>query len=350
MRCLYVETVDRDFTATSRRGGLVTCGEVSHGDLEGEQTPWGTDGARLAPMQIEIACAPRPALRFALAALGLWAVGCAGPGRTVGRPPVEMGLDPFYAKHVSASGYPIVASEAVDDHALLEAAYLVDLMLARRPDVREAMIESGSRLIVMGYREFTTDIPEYAHFEDRDYWDRRARGLGGSRSDPVCSCAEENVLAFPGDPYSTENILIHEFAHNIHLRGMVRVDETFDPRLKQAFEQAMAEGLWKGKYASTNKNEYFAEGVQSWFDDNREPDHDHNHVNTRRELVAYDPRLAALCEEVFGATLLVYTKPTTRLRGHLEGYDPANAPTFRWPERLDEVGEEILEKARSRGE
>ena len=187
-------------------------------------------------------------------------------------------------------------------------------------------------------------------FEDRDYWDRRARGLGGSRSDPVCSCAEENVLAFPGDPYSTENILIHEFAHNIHLRGMVRVDETFDPRLKQAFEQAMAEGLWKGKYASTNKNEYFAEGVQSWFDDNREPDHDHNHVNTRRELVAYDPRLAALCEEVFGATLLVYTKPTTRLRGHLEGYDPANAPTFRWPERLDGVGEEILEKARSRGE
>ena len=34
---------------------------------------------------------------------------------------------------------------------------------------------------------------------------------------------------------STENILIHEFAHNIHLRGMVNVDETFDRRLKDAY-------------------------------------------------------------------------------------------------------------------
>ncbi len=275
--------------------------------------------------------------------------GCAGPARRVGPPPVEMNLSPFYEKHVSASGYPIVASGAVDDHALLEAAYLVDLMLARRPDVRAAMIESGSRMIVMGYQEWTTDIPEYSHFDNPDYWDRRARGLGGSRTDPVCSCAEENVLAYPGDPYSTENILIHEFAHNIHLRGMVRVDETFDTRLKAAFDQAKAEGLWEGKYASTNKNEYFAEGVQSWFDDNREPDHDHNHVNTRTELVEYDPRLAALCEEVFGDTVLVYTKPGTRLRDHLAGYDPTAAPTFRWPERLKKAGKEILKDAQNRG-
>ena len=43
-----------------------------------------------------------------------------------------------------------------------------------------------------------------------------------------------------------------------------------------------------------NDREYFAEGVQSWFDNNREPDHDHNHVNTRAELIEYDPALAAL--------------------------------------------------------
>ena len=274
--------------------------------------------------------------------------GCAGPGRAVGPPPAEMELSPFYEKYVSASGYPIVASGAVDDYALLEAAYLVDLMLARRPDVRAAMIESGSRMIVMGYQEWTTNIPEYSHFDNPDYWDRRARGLGGSRTDAVCSCAEENVLAYPGDPYSTENILIHEFAHNIPLRGMVRVDETFDTRLKAAFDQATAEGLWESKYAATNKNEYFAEGVQSWFDDNREPDHDHNHVNTRAELIQYDPRLAALCEEVFGDTILVYTKPATRLRDHLAGYDPTAAPTFRWPERLKKAGKDILEDAQDR--
>lgn len=268
--------------------------------------------------------------------------------RRVQAPPAELGLDPFYAKYVEASGYPIVASAAVNDFALLEAAYLVDLLLARRPDVREAMIASGSRLIVMGYNEFTTDMPEYREMTPKDYWDRRARGLGGSRTDPVCSCAEENVLAFPGDPYHAENIVIHEFAHNIHLRGMVNVDPTFDERVKAAYVAAVEGGLWRGKYASTNHHEYFAEGVQSWFDDNREDDHDHNHVNTRAELIAYDPGLADLCREVFGDTELAYTKPTTRLTGHLEGYDPSTAPTFEWPAHLREVGRKIREDAEKR--
>ena len=259
-----------------------------------------------------------------------------------------MNLPAFYTKYLSARGYPIISSSKVDDYALKEAAYLVNMMLAKRPDVRKAMIRSGSRLIIMGHNEFTTNVPEHAHMKPKDFWDRRARGLGGSRSDPVCSCGEENLLAFPGDPYHQESILIHEFAHNIHLRGLVNVDDTFDGRLKKAYDAAMAKGLWKGKYASTDKNEYFAEGVQSWFDNNRPPDHDHNHVDTRKELKAYDPRLAALCEETFGATRLVYTKPGTRLTGHLAGYDPSKAPTFQWPKRLLNVGQEIRRKAERR--
>ncbi|MFK7820803.1 MAG: hypothetical protein AB8G99_18940 [Planctomycetaceae bacterium] len=246
-------------------------------------------------------------------------------------PPEQLKLNDFYKKYVSANGYPIVSSDKVSDYALKEAAWLVDMMLAKRPDVRQAMIQSGSRLIVMAHDEYTTDVPEHSKMKPKSFWDVRARGLGGSRTDPVCSCGEENLLAFPGDPYSTENILIHEFAHNIHLRGMVNIDPTFDERLKNAYESAKARGLWFGKYASTNKNEYFAEGVQSWFNNNRKPDHDHNHVDTRRELIEYDSALASLCQEVFGETEVAYTKPTTRLTGHLAGYDPAKAPTFKWP-------------------
>lgn len=267
---------------------------------------------------------------------------------SVSAPPTEMKLDAFYAKYVSASGYPVISSAKVDDYAIKEAAYLVDMLLAKRPDVRKAMIASGSRLVVMSHQEFTTEVPEHAHLKPKDYWDARARGLGGSQHDPVCSCGEENLLCFPGDPYSTENILIHEFAHNIHLRGMVNVDKTFDGRVKKAYDEAMKAGLWKGKYASTNHHEYFAEGVQSWFDNNREPDHDHNHVNTRKELIEYDPALGALCKEVFGETELVYTRPTTRLKGHLAGYDPAKAPTFIWPERAKNADKQIREEVERR--
>lgn len=263
-------------------------------------------------------------------------------------PPPELKLPGFYKKYVSANGYPVVSSEKVSDYALKEAAHLANLMLAKRPDVREAMIKSGSRMIVMAHSEFTTDVPEHSKLKPKDYWDARARGLGGSQTDPVCSCAEENLLAYPGDPYSTECILIHEFAHNIHLRGMIRVDPTFDDRVKKAYENAKAKGLWAGKYASTNHHEYFAEGVQSWFDNNRENDHDHNHVNTRAELIEYDSGLADLCREVFGGTEVKYTKPATRLAEHLAGYDPAKAPKFVWPERLTEMKTSIRKSAEER--
>jgi len=269
------------------------------------------------------------------------------------------GVPAFYTQRTTASGLPIAASDHVSPYALKEAAWLVDQMLAKRPDVRQAMIKSGSRLCILAHDEFTTDQPEFAWLADstrrehgdvsaKDYIDARARGLGGSASDPFCSCAEENLLGYPGDPYSAECILIHEFAHNIHLRGMANVDPTFDTRLKAAYDDAMKAGLWKGKYASTNHHEYFAEGVQSWFDNNRVNDHDHNHVNTRALLLEYDPGLAALCREVFGDTELKYTKPATRLSGHMQGYDPSQAPRFAWPKRLIRAQQLIRKEAEER--
>jgi hypothetical protein len=264
-------------------------------------------------------------------------------------PPAELELPDIYKKYISADGYPIVASADVNDYALREAAYLVNMMLAKRPDIRRAMIASGSRLIVMGYKQYTTDVPEHSQLKPKDWWNVRARGLGGSETDPVCSCGEENLLCYPGDPYHEENILIHEFAHNIHLRGVVRVDPTFDKRLQKAYDDAMKKGLWKGKYPSVNSREYWAEGVQSWFDNNRSNDHDHNHVDTRKELLEYDPDLAKLCGEIFGDTELAYTKPATRLRDHLTGYDPTQAPKFEWPEHLLKIRDEIRREAANRG-
>lgn len=274
-------------------------------------------------------------------------------------PPDAGGIPAYYPQRMEAGGFPILASSQVNPYALKEAAYLVDLMLARRPDVREAMVRSGARLCILAWNEFTTDQPEwrwlakdpvpgFPGISPRDYYDARARGMGGSDTDPFCSCGEENLLGYPGDPYSTENILIHELAHNIHLRGMANVDPSFDTRVKAAYDAAIKAGLWRGKYASVNHHEYFAEGVQSWFDDNRENDHDHNHVNTRAELIEYDPGLAALCREVFGDTVLKYTKPATRLTGHLAGYDPATAPKFVWPERLQQAKAAIRRHAEER--
>jgi hypothetical protein len=274
------------------------------------------------------------------------------------------GVPSFYTQSVSANGFPIVASARVNPYALKEAAFIVNQMLAKRPEVREAMIKSGARLCIMAYNEYTTDLPEFVRLSEdkvsgfdgvsaKDYWDARARGQGGSETDPYCSVGEENLLGYPGDPFHEECILVHELAHNIHLRGMVNVDPTFDTRLKASYDAAMKAGLWKGKYASVNHHEYFAVGVAAWYGHNRFNDFDHNHVHLRSQLLEYDPGLAAICREVLGDAVLIpgfdkYTRPSTRLTGHLAGYDPAAAPTFVWPERLNQAKAEIRAKAEAR--
>jgi cyclophilin family peptidyl-prolyl cis-trans isomerase len=249
-------------------------------------------------------------------------------------------LDPFYQKHVLVGGMPIVASAKCSDHAVREAAWVVQRVLGARTDLLQAMAENRVRLAVMAATEYTTDVPEHSKLEPRVYWDRRARGLGATPSNPCVSCAEENLLGFPGDPYFEENILIHEFAHAVHETGLSKTDPTFDGRLRKAYKTAINAGLWKGTYAAVNHHEYWAEGVQCWFDDNRENDALHNHVNTRAELKAYDAELAKLCAEVLGEGEWKYVKPAKRDakdRTHLAGYDPKKAPRFVWrPEPIPE--------------
>ena len=157
-----------------------------------------------------------------------------------------------------------------------------------------------------------------------------------------------NGSVAPGKDTVKECILIHELAHHIHLRGMANVDPTFDARVGAAYDAAMKAGLWKGKYASVNHHEYFAVGAAAWFGHDRFNDFDHNHVHLRPQLLEYDPGLAALCREVFGDAAPSYTKPATRLTGHLAGFDPAKAPTFVWPERLKQAQEGIHANAVAR--
>ena len=242
-------------------------------------------------------------------------------------------LDDFYEKYLEVGGLPVLGSRHVSDAAIREAAWIVERLLGDRRDILRAMAHRKTRLVVMAYNEYTTDVPEHAGLKPRVYWDRRARGLGATPEAPAVSCAEENLLGHPNDPYWNENICIHEFAHAIHAMGMPDVDATFDERLRAAYASAMEAGLWEHTYAASNPEEYWAEAVQSWFDDNRQDDALHNHVNTRAELRTYDPGVASLCAEVFGDGNWRYQKPRARAapdRVHLSNVEFDELPAFRW--------------------
>ena len=256
-------------------------------------------------------------------------------------PPVTVrktfNLDPFYEQWIDVEGLPVVASAKVSPYAVKEAAWLIRQMIGYRQDILQALAQNNVRFAVMAYNELTTEIPEHSDLEPASYWNRRARGLGSTPARPAVSCGEENLLNYTGDPYSTENILVHEFAHAIHQMGLNTVDPNFEDRLKVAFDAPVEKGLWKDTYAITNKSEYWAEGTQSWFDTNRANDDQHNHVDTRDKLKDYDPALATLLTEVFGDMDWRYTQAVTRTHlSHLQGFNPEGSPKFKWSPELME--------------
>ena len=236
------------------------------------------------------------------------------PECIVSTPPDSLHLDPFYKKYVDVNGIPLISSWRVPDSAFVAAHRTLYAMTKMLPEaVLDSMVHRGTRVAIMARYEGTTDIPEH-HYLINDTslnWDVRARGLEGTLEIPLTSCAEENVLAYQIDKYHAEDILIHEFAHSIHLIGLTLAVPDFNSRLEQCFENAKAKGILANTYRETEVMEYFAEGVQDWFNVNAEMDHNdgkHNWCNTREELQDFDPELYNLLAEYFPKTNLQISK------------------------------------------
>jgi hypothetical protein len=228
--------------------------------------------------------------------------------------PLSLGVDSsFYKKYVDAQGIPVLASAIVPDDALLVARDIINSMLAKRPDIRASMIKRRWRTGVIAELEMTMDIPEYSRMKrpdaprdepvnqlDRDYHANRSRGLGGNPT----TGAEENLLGYPGTRYYGEHIFVHEFAHAI-MSGVRDVDPQMHAEIGEAYKAAMAAGKYvhadaRRHYATTNANEYWAEGVQWWFFSNYGECFAHGvRVDTPEDFAAYDPALNELISRVF---------------------------------------------------
>ncbi|MBN1653225.1 MAG: hypothetical protein JXA30_05555 [Deltaproteobacteria bacterium] len=213
-------------------------------------------------------------------------------------------LDPFYQKYADANGIPIVTSSEPDDQALILACQLVVEMLSERDDVRQALV-NGSRwgltkLALLSKNETISDIPEYQMYGTA--YDMRARGLGGLTG----LCAEENMLCLSdpvppfnrADPWAGENICVHEYAHTLSIYGLAVADPTWESRLDELYRAAVAAGRFANTYAGQEPQEYWAEGVQDWYNTNQRPQATvHNEINTREELLEYDPDLYDFIDE-----------------------------------------------------
>jgi len=209
----------------------------------------------------------------------------------------------FYQKYCDANGQPVLAPAEVPDRAVEWVRYQALELLKRLPNAAQAMIRNGSRIVVKSRAQVLTDLPEYSELYSLypDYaWDTLP-GVGAVPELPATSTSEENVLCDDADAYRGFSVFIHEFAHSIHLIGLRSSDPTFEARLTQAYETALASGLWNNTYSATNRLEYWAEGVTIWFNAHWSTLAHPDIVNTREKLAQYDDGLYRLVRDYFTA-------------------------------------------------
>jgi hypothetical protein len=205
----------------------------------------------------------------------------------------------------------LLAGEDVDAAALGQMADRIYNMLVLRPDLQAAINAAGIDGRVIGTGQRITDLPEFEDLFDLypgTFWDRRGRSFPGTELVPYVAAAEENLLCLDNDFYAGEDPFIRDMALTIRRFGMTAVDPQTSARIEQAYSTAIARGLWVNTLAEIDSNNYWQEGVQSFFDVNleepedRPPNSSHNHVDTRQELRAYDTTLWEIAVSVFGDT------------------------------------------------
>jgi alpha-glucosidase len=235
-------------------------------------------------------------------------------------PPAKFQFDPYYTKFTFAREFPVLGSRHASDEALLRANDTIRKMFAYRHDILKALINDGARLVVLGRAEKLGDLPEFKGERDRPGFDQ-PRYWDYDPDRKLMVVPEENVLGLPTDPFAGEVVLVGLFARGLHrvcgtrpvdpgfekqrdkqqyeLR-VKRLDTDFDKRLEKLFEAATTRNLWKGTPAARDRVEYWAAGVQAYFDaagTGVAPHGADRPITTREHLRAHDPELFALVDE-----------------------------------------------------
>lgn len=217
--------------------------------------------------------------------------------------------EPYYT-HFQRSGSGILIKSGNDTSQVArdKAGAIIDVMLRKLSEEARVMANFGVELCVYGPDEDAFDVPE--HRMGYNIAPYPVAGYGACEGNAITSISQLNLLrVVDGEPathYRNESILAHEFAHGIHLIGLKFVGggERYQ-RFESLYESSKEAGLWPNTYAISNVEEFFATLTTIWFDVMEEsPDGSWNirgPVNTREELLEYDPKTYAFMDEIYPA-------------------------------------------------
>jgi len=201
---------------------------------------------------------------------------------------------------VTSKGLRIITGRKASDAALERTAFLFDKVTAevdRR--VTDKMTQMNFRHAVMATypTELTLDLPEYRKMPPS--WNEIYRGMGATPDNLLGLSTEEDAMCHSNDRYKNQDITIHELAHSLHLVGLNQVYPHFDRQLKSLYNAARKSGNYSADYyAMKNYIEYFAEGVQSYFNANKP---DRTAPTDRYQLYMQDRNLYTFIRRYIGS-------------------------------------------------
>ncbi len=188
-------------------------------------------------------------------------------------PPVALGFDLYFQKYLNVGGVIVVAPGEVSDAHMVQSRAIITGMISSRSDLLAIMAGKNTRIFIEVERS-------------------------GGISNPGSTAW--TVYLGSNDPNC--NTFIHEFGHIVHYAISETAEgQTFNTRLHTLYQAAINAGKWSGLYASTKREEYWAEMVQFWFQGALPYPLNASYS----KLEDYDPDAAELVEEIFGESATV---------------------------------------------
>lgn len=245
-------------------------------------------------------------------------------------PPEKFKFDPYYKKFTWAREFPVLGSAKTSDVALLKANDTIRKLFAYRHDLLKTLINDNARVVVLAKGELLTDLPEFAD-ERSKASPATARYFDYTSDKKVIVVPQENLLGGEGDPAAGRCLLVGLMAKAVFFvaasrevderfatvrrdsqqyeqrliwdkssEPIPRMDVQFDLRMREAFDSALKQGLWKGTPAARTPAEYWAAGVEAYFDAAGRgfpPIGTPRPITTREALQSYDPNLFKIVDE-----------------------------------------------------
>lgn len=199
----------------------------------------------------------------------------------------------IYTQQREVNGITIVASRRVSGEALDIAEETIERAFENN-DLIDALVAQHAYVIVADRSQGVLDLPEFGCLEERlgaDFF-THVCGVADRADYPVATVNELDLTGDRSGPCGGLNILYHELGHLVQ-GWTLDPQDYYDVRL--LYQDAKDAGRYANAYASTNPNEYFAEGTQAYF-----LSQERGGGRDREWLREYDPELFALLDRIYG--------------------------------------------------